>query len=340
VNSCILTFKKQIKYIFILVIFLFIVINVLIYLYSNSKTSEFKFVNTKYSKTEHFKLNNTSNKDFIFIGSSKTFYNISTNQFKEKDIDIFNYGIAGGKLTDYPELIHNILAVKPKTVVISLSVNDLIRDLDLPKYPTINDMVFFYIYEKSIFYKSIINYLKHLIPFFEYSESIYLNLKNFYQKFNFNEIDKITKNNTHATQLDEIDCKKFDVKKENNHHSTVKCTNGDGVILGNILDNEIRNNKNEELGYLNVNVISYLNKIHNIMVKNSINTILILEPSFDMKYIKDHKLIKSDLRYKNIINLSNFFIKKEYFGDKGHFNQYGRKYYSNHLLKRLKKYEN
>jgi hypothetical protein len=108
VNSYTLTSKKikiNILYCFALIFIGFIIINFILYLYFYLITTQNTFIEEKVSKIKHFHLNEKLNRDYIFIGSSKTIYHISTKIFNEKHLKIYNFGVSGNFLSDYPAFL-------------------------------------------------------------------------------------------------------------------------------------------------------------------------------------------------------------------------------------------
>ena len=114
VNFYILTFKKKIFLSLFLILIFISIIDLSLVVISKAKTTKTNFINEKFSKIEHFNKNNPENLDLVFVGSSKTFYHISTENFKSNNINTFNLGIGKMLYPDYPSIVNNVLAKKPK----------------------------------------------------------------------------------------------------------------------------------------------------------------------------------------------------------------------------------
>lgn len=108
-NFYTLDFKKKIFLCLFLVAFAMVGLDIVLYVFSNISTSKTNFVNSsKVSKAKHFELNNINKKDLVFVGSSRTFYHISTNIFKNANVKIYNFGVSGNFISDYPFITNTI----------------------------------------------------------------------------------------------------------------------------------------------------------------------------------------------------------------------------------------
>lgn len=332
-NFYTLTFRRQIKYTFIILFILFLLLNLALFAYINSKTTKESFINSKSSKIKHFKLNNPYNKDIIFIGNSRTFYNISSNYFNKRGLSVFNLGIAGAKLTDMPFVIKTALHYKPKYIVVSISYFDF--DYVEALEPTLFDMRFLMNVDTKLFLKNIGNFIYKSLPFFNYSESIYNQINSFYHKFDLIPSQNIKNKILNKVQIKSfknyIDCNIFDKKYDTPNHLTLKCTNGDGIIIGHEIKKEFNiQNVNNELFLFFLDLTKYLKE-------NNQKYIVVVEPTINK--VDQHKLIKF-LEKNNIpfLDLSYLEISNEFWADNGHLNILGRKIYSSILYKRLKNY--
>ena len=128
-NFYTLDFKKKIFLCLFLVAFAMVGLDIVLYVFSNNgATNKTNFDDNKISKAEHFKLNSEKQKDIVFVGSSRTFNHISSNIFKENNISVYNFGVSGNFIGDYPFIVNAIKKVGAKEVVVSLRVSDLFED--------------------------------------------------------------------------------------------------------------------------------------------------------------------------------------------------------------------
>ena len=341
VNFYTLTFKKKILVAFILILFNLVMIDIALYFIAQFKSTKTTFINDKFSKIRHFELNNPKNKDIIFIGSSRTFYQISTSIFKNRGMDVYNFGISGAQYEDYPTIIEPINKVKPKQVIISLSVNRFYDKLNISKYPTLKEISYYFDVDKIKFLDSLKQWLINRHLFLQYSEPIYYKLKSLYSKFdihtkevNSTEIEEkplIIRSYSYYSKL--VGCNVFDIKQTSNTQITLKCSNGDGVLIGSNPD--IKNNGTKKLTTFDTEVIEYIDKIiHNI--DKNIKVILILEPVFHNPYLYNIQRIEKIFKGIKIIDLTNFHVEDDYWSDEGHLNYKGREKYSKYLYDILK----
>jgi hypothetical protein len=312
-----------------------VVIDVALYFAKNIKSTKTTFINNKSSKLTHFKLNNPENKDIVFIGSSTTFYHISTNIFKNNDIDIYNFGVSGLQFEDYPALLSEVKKYQPRKVVISLPVTKLYEELNVAKQPYIQEIRQYYNIDKMKFINSLYNWVVNKHLFLEYSEAILFRLKSLYAKFN--PLNNATSAINAATVDDKIlshqplvDCKPFDIKNTKTGKQTIKCTNGDGILVGKVSNQRVR--ALNKFDYLNRDSILYISKMINNL-KGIEDVIIILEPILNNKYQYNLNTIKKELDGSTVIDLTNHSVStnKKIWWNINHLNYEGRRQYSQYL---------
>lgn len=332
-NSCTLTSKKIKRNIFfsLFLVFLgFVVFDVVLDLYMHSRTKKDRFINEKASKIKHFNLNYSENRDYVFIGSSRTLYHISTEIFKENNLNIYNLGVSGNFLIDYPSYIYEAIKQKPKNIIISLSKKDLfIEKENVFKTVLYEDLFFYKKYgSNDLFISSLFSWIKSLHSFYNYSEAIFLKIKSFYSSFNLKSSEVQIKKYTNDIKSDcSIFKKVLETKK-----IILKCTNGDEILLGTNTDHLLEKQK-----YSNINkdTIKILNSFISIIKANDINPIVIFEPTLSKSEFDENIRIDSFLEDVEIIDLTQMHIQTDMWADVSHFNNIGRTYYSRELAKRL-----
>ena len=335
-NFYTLTFKRKIYLSFLLLFSLMVTFDVALLFIADLKTTKENFIDDKFSKIKHFKLNNDSNKDVIFIGSSRTFYHISTNTMKRNGIDAYNLGISGAQFEDYPTLVNSVIEYKPKKIVISLSVERLYDDLNTPLFSTTKELELLYEINKVKFMESAFAWMLNRHAFLNYSDVIFYKLKSFYYSFDSKMIVKTQNNFPDSNNLNYsnlVGCKVFNKKQIEDKAILLKCENGDGVLIGNYLKEY--ETKSVTLKNLDEESITYLAKIVEGIKLNGIKPIIILEPILHNRYVYDLKKIKSAFN-DEIIDLTNFTISDELWLDNEHLNYLGREKYSSFLAHLLK----
>ena len=357
-NSYILIFRKKIIFSFVLILCSLITVDIGLYFYKNIKTTKTTFINEKFSKIHHFNLNSNEAKDIIFIGSSKTFYQISTNVFKKNNFDIYNFGISGIFFEDYPGLIPSINNVKPKEVIISMSVNEFYNKLPLSRYPSLNEIEYYYGIDKIKFLKALKQLIVNSHLFLQYSENIFYRVKSIYEifdvkkKFNkqANDLNRLVTNDlnrlspeilNNKTFIDEpiyysklVNCEVFDIRRIDEYQTILKCSNGDGVLVGARIKNN--NNITKELTKLNQQSVKYLQKLISNIDREKIKVSIILEPSLNNTFIYDINDVKKEFIDIKFIDLTSLKIQDKFWLDNFHLNYKGREYYSQYLSDLLK----
>jgi hypothetical protein len=307
------------------------------------KSTKNSFINNRFSKIKHFKLNEPMNKDIIFIGSSRTFYHIITNTFVNNGLSVYNLGINGAQFEDYPTIINRVIKYQPKKVIISLRVNRFYNDLGISKYPTFEELSYYYFVDKIKFLTALKTYVVHFHTLLQYSEPIYYKITSLYEKFNFSN-KKITSTTSMKEQLKSelevmskdyyselVGCKVFDIKKTSPKQITLKCINGDGILIGS--DVKYReNNLDYHLKSLNLQSVKYLKRMISKLEKNGVDVTLILEPILNNKYTYDLKAINDVFPTTKIVDLTSYQIEEMKWSDNEHLNFKGREQYTNYLV--------
>ena len=346
-NFYTLTFKRKILISFTLILASLIILDIGLYFVANMKSTKTTFINDKFSKISHFKLNNPKNKDIIFIGSSRTFYHISTNTFRKNNINIYNFGISGAQFEDYPVLVPHLKNVNPKEIVISLSVNRLYSKLNVSKFPTVDEMKYYYDIDKIKFLESLKQWVINRHLFLQYSEPIFYKVKSVYEKFEVkkesNQLINVDKKIQNSNKLfidksinySELSgCKVFDMKQNSDTQITLKCINGDGILIGSDIKN--KDIELKELKEFNSQSIKYLQKLISNIDTDKVKVSIILEPILHNNYSYSLDEIKRKFTNIEIIDLTNFNIQDTFWSDNGHLNYKGREQYSQYLSNILK----
>ena len=346
-NFYTLTFKKKILISFTLILASLIILDIGLYFIANMKSTKTTFINDKFSKISHFKLNSPKNKDIIFIGSSRTFYHISTNTFRKNNINIYNFGISGAGFEDYPALMPHLKTANPKEIVISLSVNSLYNKLNVSKFPTLEEIKYYYDIDKIKFLESLKQWVINRHLFLQYSEPIFYKVKSVYEKFEVkkesNQLINVDKKIQNSNKLfidksinySELSgCKVFDMKQNSDTQITLKCINGDGILIGSDIKN--KDIELKELKEFNSQSIKYLQKLISNIDTDKVKVSIILEPMLHNNYSYSLDEIKRKFTNIEIIDLTNFNIQDTFWSDNGHLNYKGREQYSQYLSNILK----
>jgi hypothetical protein len=323
----------------ILIILVYFILN----LYLDIKPSNNQFIEyMKESKSRHM-LNSYKFHDYekIFIGTSKTLYHVSTDVFKKKKLNIYNYGVSGVNFYDYPYMVKKSILLNPKEIIISFPLSFLYEEnISSNTFRGILFEDFKYIVKTHSLKLSAIAFtemLKNLYLPFLYAQNINSKIGSIYRIFNIritsNEFKKTTKDSIKNTKLGDyrphIDCDPFWDKGP-----IINCTNGDGILFGNLekmpnyKELVFLNNKD-----LNTYKVDLLNLLDETLEEKNIKLILIFEPTKNI-YQFDDKFLSKKLNSK-VLNENIFEIKNIYLRDSSHFNSTGRKFYSEFLLNEL-----
>ena len=343
-NSYTLTSKK-LKSLIILfftsALIIIIGLDILLEVYASTKTTDKTFITEKESKIKHCELNKPFHKDAIFIGSSRTFYHISTNEFKKNDVNIYNLGVSNNALEDYASFVNEAIKYNPKLIVISIEVNELFRPLPLAKYPTFADIKTYLSSMNTRYdFQVMINGIKNIHTLLRHSETIYLKIKSFYQKYNPSILINRQKETTNSKQsldyYDLADCHIFSLKYTANDFITSKCENGDGILFGH--NHKDYSKRTLNLEKIDHGTIHFINNLIEQIKEKKFTPIIILEPVFWDAYTYTYNLknIQKEIHSK-VIDLTHFDIESKLWIDNRHLNNEGRLFYSQYLSTILKK---
>ena len=282
--------------------------------------------------------------DIVFVGSSRTFNHISTNIFKENNISIYNFGVSGNFIGDYPFIVNAIKKVGAKEVVVSLRVSDFFEDYVERgiKIYTTDELMANFGTNKMAFLKTLPDYLASLHLFLRYSEAIYNRVVAAYDKFtpktatNINDFSVENFSNIEANS----DCELISISEVNSNFTkskkiiVVKCSNGDNILFANTIPRE-NNNKTLKLKGTNSNTLRYMqNYIIDPLVKDGMKVVILLEPIFDgVRLQYDINEITSAIKNVKVVDLIKLEFNDDELSDWEHLNYLGRKRYSEFLVK-------
>jgi hypothetical protein len=313
-------------------------------LYVKTKSNKYIFLDSKFSKTIHMKLNlsDCPPKDIVFIGNSQGYYHISTDLFGKHGIKIYNYSVTDRHISDFLWMVKETIKFHPKKIALVFNINELYEQPRITRDPEIADILAYIKSDQSykfIFQESI-EYLKSRNTIWDLSANVLLHIQQLFDSFNkhsllYHNVDtKNTDNNSlgfNSFSALHLYCAPTAIERFANKQ-IIKCSNGDGVLIGNKKPNNykptIKPNKN-----LDDSTLRLLNYILFFIKKNKIYSVVILLPTANNYYQYDANLSKIKTK---VINLSNIRIPKNDWFDDIHMNNNGRIYLSTILIKYLK----
>jgi len=130
---------------------------------------------------------NSSNLDYVFIGSSNTYLHVNSKIFQSNGLNVYNYGVSGRAIIEYPYAVKKSVKLAPKNIVISVKIDELYQDElgkslelnilehnwnDLSEVSNINEL---YLYAKQT--------IKNFHSIIVYADAIYYRLRTLFYKF-------------------------------------------------------------------------------------------------------------------------------------------------------------
>ncbi len=301
------------------------------------RSSNVSFIQDVNSKGKHMRLNyKTHNPDVVFIGNSHTEYHISTATFNDYNIDIYNYGVSGTAFSNYNSMAQDSAKIKPRYVAVGIPVNELYSQvLQIKPGLRYHDVKgiwnsSFGLSEKT---KAIFAYLSGFNAIRLYADALYSRIEGVYAKFTPINGDVSTKVEKKKTPV--FDCKVTEKTQLKEALMSYQCSNGDLIMDGVLGDVEI-DFTSEILGSLNYKKINLLKQIINNLSLDDVKFILILEPHLAQQFIYNKSEL-GELLGVDIIDFTNLKIFPKMWGDSGHLNYDGKKFYSNKLAQELER---
>ncbi len=311
-------------------------------LYVRGHTSATRFIDNKDSKFVHYRLQPGEKPlDAVFIGSSLTKNHVSTGVFHERGWEIYNMGISGRLLGDFPSMAVQAMARHPRVVVLDVSEADLV-DAPHTEFTHWDDLLAEWRagLPAPALARSLGNYLldRHLLhyyrePLYEAAVAAVRRLAPAPAVVTARHADRTP---AYADQVSRSpDC---DVFKRTAYDNMVvlTCTNGDGIQLGRY-DPDLDPLPHEPTGRaLDDGAIRLLREVvHGI--EGQAKPVVVLQPTWEKTPDIDLKDVERRIGAP-VVDLRESRFTSADWCDGGHFNLYGRRKYSEALEAALAPY--
>ncbi|GEM_PF-6488000 len=341
-SSCTSNSKFYVRLLLIVALFLsmYFVVGFALDFIVQRRTNKSRFTQRGTSKLTHLKLNHKVGElDIIFVGSSRTEYHMSQRSFRDNGMLVYNLGVSGAKLSSYASTLKGALGRKPKSVVLSLSVQTLYEESwDFPI--TIDWFSLKAVLESGANLRDGLNAIAHLAEGTNkirvYADGVSSRVKKSYDRFEpRKKISKKAEEKKPAPLFDERECRIIQNSKKGKGKATLKCSNGDSILMGGGFD-ESKIAEKTVLKNLNPSKMKYLNQLHAFAKAQGSELIFVLEPTYKTEFLYDLSEIKSVLKAPLFDNTGLYRGNKDIWFDQGHLNYSGKKRYSEHLAGQLK----
>ncbi|XOB61297.1 hypothetical protein ACMC56_11870 [Campylobacterota bacterium DY0563] len=319
-------YKKIVKFNLLwTLIVLILVLGSLFVVYYKLLPSKIFFEDKKFKSIHMDKFVENKDLDIIFIGSSRTQNQLSSNLFEKNGISVYNYGVPGMKISDFPFAVYKAVEKKPRYIFLNIELNDF--------YEKVNTMFQTYIDRK--FFNSDFKYI---------SSNDYIN-ENFRIKDIFRQIETYYKNHEinkflnsyQKSYISGIDCNAIYWRGNILDRSVLFCDNGDGIIFN---KQKLKTEKKDidlKIKKINDEKIDILNRLIFTIKSNGIIPIVLLEPISYNTFYKYNKEYFNRVIDSKIIYLLDFQVNNaNLWADINHFNVIGRKIYSEKILNEFK----
>lgn len=350
-------YKRRVLLFFVSILLLFMFTDFVIYKHFFGRTTASWYINNMPSKEKHMALNlkNKPPRDAIFIGNSRTLFQISTQEMSKHGISIYNLGVSGHDLPDYPSMIGNALKYHPKSIVLCLSVGTFYAPFFIPKDVDLLDLRAYRSagLNKSVIFEALLQYLRHWVLVDTYSTNLnlrarttYAAFNKFYGHFTLSKLQNSFKNPMFLKKSNPFDpnlvpCDLFRIAHPKYINAVGMCTNGDGVLSGVVSKKDSEHDAHRvkatsvRLDVQSLKLFDYLiQKIKNAGVQ----PIVIFTPIFHAHYSPGYIKKNVDQIHAPVIDMTNLKLDDALWADQGHLNYKGRAVYTRDVAKALSPY--
>jgi hypothetical protein len=314
-------------------------VDTLIHFYIVRKTTLLQFIDNKESKFIHLALQRHDVPfDAIFIGSSYTKNHVSTASFAERGFRVYNLGISGRLLGDFPSMTIAANSHHPKFIVLNISLDELFVPPST-KFVHPDDLGPLIASSTNLTTKA-----EHAWSFFlslhslhYYREAIYLQFRDFLSRLtpqiNSPKLTTFTSKINYSDQEKiGVDC---DVFKTTIHEKmkVVTCTNGDGAQLGHIDQQSPKQPLSFNARKMNPDALALLNNVI-ASSKGKAQVVVVLQPMWGRIVKVDFTELQAQIQAP-VLDLTSATFSDHDWCDEAHFNIFGRSLYSKLLADRL-----
>lgn len=343
-NFSILNFKRQARFwgAVAITVSLLAIADLALLAHVRARSTVTRFIDNKESKFRHFLLQDfSSGLDAVFVGSSLTKNHVSTAEFRELGWSVYNMGISGRLLADFPSMLNRALMKSPRLVVLNISAAELFQEPQ-SDFVHFDDLKMHWRagLPPAELLTSAASFLLSLHKLHYYREPLYEQIKGVAMKIvpkrSGEAVEEQNRYPAHLAQLKEKpDCRVFK-RATYERMEVVTCENGDGIQLGNFSSNHDTINKVPSEARLNEGALSLLTELVREGEARS-KIVVVLQPSLGAAPAYDLSMLQARLGVP-LIDLSREVLSEADWCDGGHFNIYGRKKYSLLLEERLRPY--
>ena len=313
--------------------------------YVKDYTTAERFIDSKSSKFYHMGHRISDPVDMIFVGSSFAKHHVSTERFREKGFSIYNLGVSGRVLSDYPSMVNRALDFTPRYVVINIQVNHLYEPIELGRLH-FDDLVALYRSGQPVGLQAsgLFNFImnSHMLHYLR--EGVYnrarVTLGGWDIAFGWDgrsapESDR-SESRRYRSQLSlEPDCDGFKLQRAR-IEAVLTCTNGDGIYFG-YVDARLRESESSYLKSINVDTAELMNNIVRKVRDDGSIAIVILTPIWQKRFVYSLSDVRASIEAE-VLDLTDRTFSDDQWGDVDHLNYHGRLKYSDLVFSELAEY--
>jgi len=347
-------YRSKVIIFFLIVLFFFLLSNFLIRHHFYGHVTKNNYINNMPSKEKHMALNLKSGprKDVVFIGNSRTLFQVSTLIMKKYGLNVYNLGVSGHETESFPSMVAHTLPYRPKSIALCLAAGFFHGKLPVPRDVDLDDLKAYIKTHQKLNYilKALWQYFRSWFLVNVYATNINLRIRTAYQAFNVEKfsikrlrkgVDNPMFHRDTQFQFDRklVKCRILRVAYPKRLEVLGMCTNGDGLLVGNnpgqlaTYDDIVKNNPHNGI---NAGQLRLFNYIVDTIRQRGIKPIVIFTPVYRNVNSKAFLQKVTAAIHAPVIDLSNIKLTDSMWADIGHLNIKGRYLYSHILAKRLR----
>ncbi|MGE4297506.1 MAG: hypothetical protein AB7E47_05700 [Desulfovibrionaceae bacterium] len=341
--------RRGVLLFFATVVLAMVALDVALDTYVRRNTTASRFIDESRSKAAHMRLHlHGAVPDMVVVGSSNTMYHISTQAFAEAGLTVYNLGVAGQDLVNYPSLVADAAATGTRVVALGLTAGVFFLDqLSYARISDLRDLRALWAVDApwNIRWLGVKDSVRRMHSLLVYSNPMYIRLRQLCARF-----DAPGPAGAAAAPVPDggaaapdapgapggapviparVDCDIFDVNRVSPYKTVTKCTNGDGIIFGSLPPQAVPPGS-VKAGALNRDYVRLLAYCIDIIRRAGSQPLVVLYPGGGRVDEAGLAAIRAAVAAP-VIDDSGYDPSPDMWADSAHLNYHGRLRYSRRL---------
>lgn len=317
---------------------LFAASDALVLAYAGERARDGRFIDAKRPKILHMGHRVAEPPDAVLVGSSRTLYHSSTRVLAAAGLDVYNLGVSGISLSDYPSLVDAALAQRPRWIVLGAAVPDLHRPLPPPR-PLWADVTALAHSGQAPgrIADAALRWLVGLHALHLYRVNAYERAAALYHRFDPSGDALPSVSGAPRPDGADVDCSLFEFRRIG-HVMNGKCRNGDALLVGEIPPAELAaiDAAPAALDEPHPEVVALLRLLRERVARTgSTRLALVLQPALGRRPTRSAAALEAALALP-VLDATDLPLPPDHWADEAHLNLEGRRRYSEALARSLR----